>query len=270
MSMTNERQRPPGLTLELARKLERAVAEGYTSTHAKDPLERVLERRFGAAIAIKRPEAPWRNGVFCLTTADMDKLGDIIAYFQDDGVGCSFHVAPMGFSPELGRALSAVGFLPSHAAQAILYGLPAKELVRPAIGVTVEPVTERSLDDFIETNVEGFEYPPDWRAGIKASLRRRFGREDYHPYLARLDGKPAGAAALVKQGDIACLVDASVVPAMRGKGCHSALLQERLQAAGELGCRWVLGAADHGSASFRNQCRGGLQMAYLETTWQKP
>jgi hypothetical protein len=60
-----------------------------------------------------------------------------------------------------------------------------------------------------------------------------------------------------------------VVPRLRGKGCHLALVQHRLKVAHTLGCEWIQAGASFGSASFRNRQRAGLRLAYIESGWSR-
>ena len=54
---------------------------------------------------------------------------------------------------------------------------------------------------------------------------------DWHLFLARVDGAPAGAAVLSIHGDIGYLAAGSVLPAFRGRGVHAALIAARLERA---------------------------------------
>jgi hypothetical protein len=89
------------------------------------------------------------------------------------------------------------------------------------------------------------------------------------PVLARYQGEAAGVASLGRRDGVASLGGGAVVPKHRGKGCHLALVNHRLYAAHAIGCELVLGGASFGSASFRNQQRGGLRLAYVESAWSR-
>jgi len=88
-------------------------------------------------------------------------------------------------------------------------------------------------------------------------------------FLARIKGEPAGVASLKMRDNIASLMEGAVVPSQRGKGCHLALLRHRLHVAYSLGATLILGGANFGSGSFRNQLRVGLRLAYIESTWKR-
>jgi hypothetical protein len=165
-------------------------------------------------------------------------------------------------------ALTAAGFSQRGFLQAILYGLPAPEPAPLPPGVTIERVTVEQLDEFVQTVADGFEWPAEWREAAMAEARRRFQADFYH-FLARYEGEPAGTAALATREDVASLRGGAVVPSMRGKECHLALVHHRLQVAHAIGCTMVVGGADFGSTSFRNQQRAGLRIAYIESGWSR-
>ncbi|MFX5602888.1 hypothetical protein ABTD90_20290, partial [Acinetobacter baumannii] len=70
-----------------------------------------------------------------------------------------------------------------------------------------------------------------------------------------------------KTDRLCTLGGAAVLPGFRGRGVHSALIGARIHEAAKLECELVIGGADFGSASFRNQPRFGMRLAYVESTW---
>ncbi len=259
----------PVLTLELARQIERNIAEGYTGGNRSSQANEIDVEQYGRAVAVKMPSSPWKNGVFCFSSDDVDRLEEIISFYEKDNADFSFYLTPMGFTEDVGRALTSAGMRPIDNSQALLYGLPATELESAAPDVTVESVTPDTLEIFTDTHVKGFEYPAAWHGKTKGDLHRQFGEDGFYPYLVRYQGEPVGSAYLEVRGGIGNLLGSATMPAFRGKGCHLALLRHRLHAAGELGCRLVVSGASFGSTSFRNQYRVGLRLAYIETIWKK-
>ena len=90
-----------------------------------------------------------------------------------------------------------------------------------------------------------------------------------HRFLARLNGEPAAVATLRAREGVASLGGGATIPRLRGTGCHLALVRHRLDVAYMLGCTLVIGAANFGSGSFRNQQRVGLRLAYIESGWRR-
>jgi hypothetical protein len=136
--------------------------------------------------------------------------------------------------------------------------------------VTIEPVTEDNLEEYVRTVAGGFEWPNAWREAAMQGVRTE-STPGAHRFLARYEGKPAGVGVLrVDEDGIAHVVGGAVIPEFRRKGCHLALVHHRLHLAHELGCPFVMGAASFNSSSFRNQQRAGLRLAYIESEWARP
>jgi hypothetical protein len=98
---------------------------------------------------------------------------------------------------------------------------------------------------------------------------RRSFRGDEQRFLARVGDEAAAVATLRVRDGVASLGGGATVPGHRRQGCHLALVRHRLDAAYLLGCTFVIGAANYGSGSFRNQLRGGMRLAYVESGWRR-
>ncbi len=251
----------PILTTAVARRIERSILLARLRLQGADVA------RHGRTVATRSADAPWRNGVFRFGPADVGRLADILDCFPPSG-GPTFHLMPMDYTAAVGQALAGIGFRPVAFRQAVLYGVPVPTPACPA-GLSIERVSPGSLDDVVGIVVDAFGYRPEWRAGAEADLRRQSTKPDVHLYLARVAGEPAGAGALhVGRNGVASLGWAAVSPGHRRRGCHAALIAHRSAAAHARGARLVVGGADFGSASFRNQQRAGLRLAYVESTWR--
>jgi GNAT superfamily N-acetyltransferase len=88
-------------------------------------------------------------------------------------------------------------------------------------------------------------------------------------FLAELDGRAIGTAALVIQDGVALLAGASTIPDGRNKGAQNALLDHRLRFAAEHGCDIAMMGAAPGSGSQRNAERNGFRIAYTRIKWRR-
>jgi len=258
----------PPLTRGLAIRIERILGEGSfrASGASQDPYPQQVAE-FGRTIAVKAKGGRPRNKVFCFGHEDINRLDDILKFYAEDGLEPRFYLAPMGFTRQVAEALTAVGFGQCDFEQALLYGLPSDAPVPLPPYVTIERVTEDNLEDFVRTTADGFEWPNAWRKAAMQGVRTEIS-PGAHRFLARYDGKPAGVGVLrVDKEGVAHVVGGAVVPEFRRKGCHLALVHHRLYIAHELGCPLVMGAANFNSASFQNQQRAGLRLAYIESEW---
>jgi hypothetical protein len=257
----------PILTIDLSRRIERGVAP--TPTTAEDLCPKAPRvTRFGQTIASKARGGRPSNKVFCFGPDDLGLLDEILAWYAVEDLEPTFYLSPMGFTREVAEALTAAGFAQRDLEQAILYGLPSPQPAPMAPGVTVERVTADHLEEFVRTVADAFEWPGEWRDAAMEEARHRF-RGDAQHFLVRYQGEPAGVGALRLHDGAASLNGGAVVARLRGKGCHLALVHHRLHVARTMDCDLVIGGADFGSASFRNQQRAGLRLAYVESGWSR-
>jgi GNAT superfamily N-acetyltransferase len=258
---------PIVLTRELAERIEHSVPAGKLRTYGG-----IEPARFGRrTIALRgaTPQRQWLNGVYCFGDEDVDCLPQILASYRATGAALpSFYLAPTHFTQAVGEALRGAGNFQAGFAQAMFYGTPAIGDDDAGERITVHPVTKDKARAFAETVARGFVWPDEWREAAKAGMEQRVGTDGFHAYLARYRGELAGAGAIDVIDNAACLVHGAVVPPCRRNGVHLALLRHRLRAAHELGCDLVIGGADFGSGSFRNQLRAGLSVAYVESAWE--
>jgi GNAT superfamily N-acetyltransferase len=88
-------------------------------------------------------------------------------------------------------------------------------------------------------------------------------------YLAYVEGKAAGGAALSIRDGIAGLFGASTLPEFRGRGVQTALLHTRLARAAEAGADLAMCLAQPGSTSQRNVVQRGFQVLYTRVKFEK-
>ena len=117
------------LTDKLARRINRIGTEIAVSQYGTS--ENVV--RFGGAIALK---AGHKNGVYCFSGEDLSHLDEILAFFGSDGFNPAFYLTSMGFTEELGTALTKTGFYQSDFKQTALHGVPSQ--TRSASAPSVE------------------------------------------------------------------------------------------------------------------------------------
>ena len=262
------RREVPLLTLDLARRVERLVApEPGPPARPAEPWM-VTVAQFGRTIAAKASGGRPSNKVFCFGADDVSRLEEILAFYAVDDLEPEFYLSPSGFSHAVGTALTAAGFSQFDFQQAILYGVPSSELTSPPRHITIERVSPGNLEVYLATLADGFEMPAEWRGAAIEEARRRFPGEEQR-FLARVDGEPAAVATLRVREGVAILGGGATIPRHRKKGCHLALVRHRLDVAYLLGCTLVIGGANYGSGSFRNQLRAGLQLAYVESGWRR-
>lgn len=104
------------------------------------------------------------------------------------------------------------------------------------------------------------------------------GRDHWRCYVA-LDrrGWPVAGASMMIVNGVAQLAFAATGRSARGRGCHLALLQRRVQDAIDAGCQALFaeveespGRPDHRSSAVRNLIRVGFERVEARSVWQPP
>ena len=138
------------------------------------------------------------------------------------------------------------------------FPLPESLTVRPADG------SEEGL--WVQTVSQGFTGQETLAPEDLSIARPTFQMSTVTPFLAWLDGEPAGGAAMATYQGLAAFFSASTRPAFRGRGVQTALLHARLAAAVAAGCDLVTVQTTPGSDSQRNVERLDFRLAYTKPT----
>lgn len=110
---------------------------------------------------------------------------------------------------------------------------------------------------------------PAWAAELFAPLP---SLPDWHCYVAKVDGEPAGCAAMLVDGEAAGIGLAATLEGGRGRGCGSALLRRRIEDAAAAGARTLFVDAGERvpgrpSPGYADILRAGFEEAYLRPGW---
>jgi len=135
-------------------------------------------------------------------------------------------------------------------------------------GITTESLCDEDAQLWGSTVADGFaEQPPSIPEIVE--LMRTFALiPSVECYLARVAGEVAGGGAVSFCDDVAVLFAASTLPAFRGRGVQTALLQKRLARAAEAGSTLAVCVAPPGSTSQRNIARNGFQTLYTRVKFE--
>lgn len=150
-------------------------------------------------------------------------------------------------------------------------------------GVEVRQAEETELSDCIEAMVTGFEHPdeggmPDHqtfpRELLLRTLEEQSGATGMSHWVALRDGEVAGSASLwispKSRSRVGLLCGAATRPDHRRKGVQTALLQARLAACVEAGCKLVSLTAGPGTKSHHNAQRRGFELLYARAIMVRP
>jgi hypothetical protein len=130
--------------------------------------------------------------------------------------------------------------------------------------VTITPVGEDQKNLWLETVAGGFSS----QAVTPAQMLKIISPTLYGPatrcFLAWIDGRAVGGAALLIHDGIAELASGSTLPKFRDRGVHTALMYARQDAARQAGCDLAVIIGTPGSTSLRNAERAGYRLAYTK------
>jgi GNAT superfamily N-acetyltransferase len=137
-------------------------------------------------------------------------------------------------------------------------------------GVEVVELTAPGQEPFGTIAAIGFGLPA-WGGEFFAHLP---GRDGWRCYVAKIEGKAQGCAAMLIEDGIAEFGVAATLEAARGRGCQTALLHRRIGDAAAAGCRTLFvetgeRVPERASASYRNILKAGFEEAYLRPNWQR-
>lgn len=230
--------------------------------------DKVRLEMFGDVIATLFPGDPHFNHVFKLNEERIGHLPQIVDFYKGHQALFWVTMNPFDFSTKVSSDLIKYGLHPAGYHTKFI-GTSTETESHASPSISVEGVTEKTLESAVETALEGSGVPrKEW--GRQAPYVRILHQiPQIHWFLASADEKPAGTGALYVRDRLAYLSSAETRPSFRRMGCHTALINRRLRLAAELGYELVVGAADFGTSSFRNLMRAGLQIAYTEAWWIK-
>jgi GNAT superfamily N-acetyltransferase len=204
------------------------------------------------------------HGAVC--GGEMDELEE---FFRSRGSEVNLEVCPMA-DISLFELLAARGYRVVELSN-VLYRLieaPARPTTLPP-GVEIRRTAAGEARIWAETVSRGFaEHFPVTEELIE--IMEMFSqRPSDRAYLAYVDGKIAGGAALCTHNGVAGFFGASTLPEYRRHGVQTALLETRLGDAAGAGCDIAVSTAQLNSASHRNIERQSFRVAYTRSKFMR-
>ena len=234
---------------------------------------RIAIQRFGGATAFcieAWPDFWYGNRVAGLNPGSRDHLDEIMQFFASRHLDFRIELIPGDLDSDLAGRLHRYGFSQMGFSTA-MYGLPRKNQANPITrDIDVRLVQPNEIESFIDLYQTAFG-EPELSQIEKQAVRTWLERESANLYLciALIEGQPAAVGVLYTKNGICLLADAATLPEFRGRGCHAALIQQRLAEAARRKCELVTSFVAFGSPSHRNLERAGLRVAYTKALWWK-
>lgn len=196
---------------------------------------------------------------------DLDRWAGIERAFADRATPVSVELATLA-DPALAETLTGRGYrlvsyenVLGRALSQVPAGMRSPEVVR---GADPGAWADIVADGVVVADVEGVPAHEEFPRQVVVDAEHDLVAAGAVPYLALLDGVPAGGASMRIADGIAQLTGAATVPAQRRRGVQSALLTARLADAAAAGCDLAVVTTQPGSRSQLNVQRSGFELLY--------
>ncbi|WP_203920822.1 hypothetical protein [Rugosimonospora africana] len=244
------------------------IDEDFTRATADSALA-AASARFGHTTATRvgaLTRHPAYNKARGFNGDDIAYLPAIRSFFTDVGISPLIEVWAGHASATLGRHLAGAGFYAAEV-NATLRATASGSSV-PALETEPE-IRELSNgeDDsiYLETLFDGYGLNSETASAQRAMMAIEHRSPRLRRYLAYVDDRPAAAAALYTTPQAAYFAGAATIPAMRNRGCQSALIRRRLR---DTRAGQVVVTTAFGSPSQANLRRLGFTIEHTRTLWR--
>jgi GNAT superfamily N-acetyltransferase len=172
--------------------------------------------------------------------------------------------------PALHGCLARRGYTPSGFENVLGHPLTDLEPVASK-EVVIERAVPADFAEWVSVMISAFATPDEGGVGGEAAppgdALRRFielmlHAPDYHPFVARIEGRVVGSAMLRLDAGIAQFCGAGTLPAFRRRGVQTAPLRTRLLHARDAGCDVAVIVTQPASKSQQNTQREGFSLLY--------
>lgn len=264
-------------------RAERSLIEDSVGAarRRRDGLDAFARQIAGGAACYARPGSPLNKVV----GLGFGGFGDIPTDAELDDVereyarrACPVQVELSTLAdPALGERLTARGYR-LVGFENVLGLAPGADDPTSAPHIDVTPCSGDDLDEWIDLVVDGFAAPDVEgvashesfdRAAIDGAIRDIAGAAGLTRYVARVDGRAAGAASMRTHEGVAHLCGAATLPPLRRRGVQTALLARRLRDAATRGCDLAVMTTLPGSKSQENAQRRGFTPLYARAVLVK-
>ncbi|GIX55974.1 N-acetyltransferase [Bacillus paranthracis] len=231
----------------------------------ENPMQVQIEQ-FGSATAFssKVITGPAFNTIKGITNTT--QIDEIISYYQSLQIPCRFEITPAQGTAELFQYLSQKGFYQSSFHTA-LYSTPREDPSLLPSNISVRKLKENEFDVFADIYVRGFNMPSFTKDGVRQNNEILHNKPGWHFFIAEVQNIPAGIGVLYINKGVASLAASATLPEFQRKGCHTALIQKRIETAIESNCHLIVGQARFGSSSQNNMERAHMKIAYTKSIW---
>ncbi len=269
-------------------RLDRDLAARLTGFHERQEnqeMANVLEaggaelygcamKNWGGGLITRRaasfPDNDSPNQITGFGPDKIDRLGDLVAWFDAAGCACHFSWPGTHISEDASATFLAHGFAPSELDAWMAARVDEVRVKAPPhdIRVVAKPADAALYARAVNAGW-GLEARQD-AAVAEAALGCWPGPADWIRYVVFVDNQIAGEAMLTLFGDVAYLAEASTVPAFRRRGVQRALIARRADDARAAGAEYLFGSVKYGDQSWANMAAMGLRDEFMSIVWKRP
>lgn len=261
------------LTRDVAQQLEQSEID-----YMKDRME-AMEKlpgnphgvetvSFGSATAFYSRGMPWPMFNNVKGTLDADQLEAIVKFYEERERSFEFHISPVHIDSHTLNQLARMGFYQSGF-HATMYAKATVRTVELPPGLLVRELREDEFITYAAIHCEATGLSLDGQPYVAENNRILAVRPGWRYYIAYCDDQPAAVAVMYTKGRSASCTFAATLPAYRGRGLQTALLNRRIHDAYTEGCEIVVGQCAYGSGSHANMERAGMRLGYSRATWKR-
>jgi hypothetical protein len=227
----------------------------------------VTIRMFGSTRTCIARGHDWLNRATLTGNENFEQLDEIIAHFSEYRQRC--HVEwnagncyrEATWNDELGSWLLAHGFRPGGF-RCVWHTDPAIAPRETLCNVTIRHFGPNDFDELFAVLSSMDARTEQENDGLRAKLLYGQRSTQWHHYVGYLDDVPCCQAAMFENGRIAYLDWGHTLEPFRKRGCHGALISQRLKDAQAAGCIQAASVTDIETQSARNLQTAGFRLAY--------
>lgn len=268
----------PPMTRQLAQRIEQndidyslSRLQGMQQAEG-NPLQIEINRygNVNAFLIEAWPDFWYGNKVLGLEPSSEIYLEEIIHLYAKHNLSFRFEIMPGNLNSSLASHLHKLRFS-QMSFNAALYGQPSLAVKTQANEqIKVNEVQPNEIDLFLDLYQDGFGLPrlkEFEREAVLSWLQK--AKSSLYLCIAHIDDMPAGVGILYMENGIGLLADATTLPDVRGKGCHTAMIEHRIIQAENRNCDLLTSFVEFGSTSHMSLERAGLRVAYTKSMWWK-
>lgn len=241
----------------------------FNSKRALSNTEKELEMlQIGNSILLKdkiSPQSIYYNRIKGFGLNDLNKLDQILEFYQQDQITPCFDMVPNQMNAEIAKALANKGFLCAEQL-AFLQIQPVTTSVSFE-HIKIEQVTNKNASEFIR--LIGLSNEMEYEPELIEQKSHYFYKPYFINFIVYVEEQPAGIGSLfIREGE-GYIANDYTFPEFRGKGCQTALIHHRLQLANEMGLKHIYTDVEFCSASHNNMVKLGFQLAFVNSFWMR-